>query len=153
VCGIAGIITKDSPTLGNDLINMLSELIHRGKDATGVAIYENRDTIDLRVGGTYRHVMQITGAGECTVEGKITELDPPARFAYVVPGAPAAHGMPPLPETTTTVELVEQAGGTLLTMTITGLASTPFEDIVSGGWQAGFEKLAASLPESTSQVG
>jgi len=49
VCGIAGIIAKDSPTLGNDLINMLNELIHRGKDATGVAIYENRNTIDLRV--------------------------------------------------------------------------------------------------------
>lgn len=52
MCGIAGIIKKDSPTLGNDLINMLNELIHRGKDATGVAIYENRDTIDLRVSMT-----------------------------------------------------------------------------------------------------
>ena len=52
MCGIAGIISKDSPTLGNDLINMLAELIHRGKDATGVAIYENRDTIDLRVSMT-----------------------------------------------------------------------------------------------------
>jgi glutamine phosphoribosylpyrophosphate amidotransferase len=49
VCGIAGIIAKDSPSLGNDLINMLNELIHRGKDATGVAIYENRGTIDVRV--------------------------------------------------------------------------------------------------------
>ena len=49
MCGIAGIISKDSPTLGNDLINMLNELIHRGKDATGVAIYENRDKIDVRV--------------------------------------------------------------------------------------------------------
>jgi glutamate synthase domain-containing protein 1 len=49
VCGIAGLIAKDSPTLGNDLINMLKELVHRGKDATGMAIYENRDTIDLRV--------------------------------------------------------------------------------------------------------
>jgi len=52
VCGIAGLIAKDSPTLGNDLINMLKELIHRGKDATGVAIYESRDTIDLRVSMT-----------------------------------------------------------------------------------------------------
>jgi glutamine phosphoribosylpyrophosphate amidotransferase len=52
VCGIAGIISKDSPTLGNDLINMLNELIHRGKDATGVAIYESRDSIDLRVSMT-----------------------------------------------------------------------------------------------------
>jgi glutamine phosphoribosylpyrophosphate amidotransferase len=49
VCGIAGLIAKDSPTLGNDLINMLKQLIHRGRDATGLAIYENRDTIDLRV--------------------------------------------------------------------------------------------------------
>jgi glutamine phosphoribosylpyrophosphate amidotransferase len=52
VCGIAGLIAKDSPTLGNDLINMLKELIHRGKDATGVALYENRNTIDLRVSMT-----------------------------------------------------------------------------------------------------
>lgn len=49
MCGIAGLIAKDSPTLGNDLIDMLKELIHRGRDATGVAIYENRDTIDIRV--------------------------------------------------------------------------------------------------------
>jgi len=52
MCGIAGLIAKDSPTLGNDLINMLKELGHRGKDATGVAIYENRDTVDLRVSMT-----------------------------------------------------------------------------------------------------
>jgi len=52
MCGVAGIISKDSSTLGNDLINMLKELIHRGKDATGVAIYENRDTIDVRVSMT-----------------------------------------------------------------------------------------------------
>jgi glutamine phosphoribosylpyrophosphate amidotransferase len=49
VCGIAGLIAKDSASLGNDLILMLKELIHRGKDATGLAVYENRDTIDLRV--------------------------------------------------------------------------------------------------------
>ena len=52
MCGIAGLIAKDSPTLGNDLINMLKELIHRGKDATGVAIYENRDTVDARIAMT-----------------------------------------------------------------------------------------------------
>ena len=52
MCGIAGLIAKDSPALGNDLINMLKELVHRGKDATGVAVYETRDTIDLRVSMT-----------------------------------------------------------------------------------------------------
>jgi len=52
VCGVAGLIAKDSPTLGNDLINMLKQLIHRGKDATGMAIYENRSAIDIRVSMT-----------------------------------------------------------------------------------------------------
>lgn len=49
MCGVAGLIAKDSTTLGSDLIDMLKELIHRGTDASGVAIYENRDTIDVRV--------------------------------------------------------------------------------------------------------
>ncbi len=52
MCGVAGLIAKDSPTLGNDLLNMLKELIHRGRDATGIAVYENRDTLDLRVSMT-----------------------------------------------------------------------------------------------------
>lgn len=49
MCGIAGIISQGSPSLGNDLINMLKELIHRGRDATGIALYETRDTVDVRV--------------------------------------------------------------------------------------------------------
>ncbi|MBW1930064.1 MAG: glutamine amidotransferase [Deltaproteobacteria bacterium] len=49
MCGIAGIIAKDSDTLGNDLISMLKELIHRGKDSTGIAVYEQRDHACLRV--------------------------------------------------------------------------------------------------------
>lgn len=52
MCGITGIISPGSPTLGNDLINMLKELIHRGKDATGLALYESRNTIDVRVAMT-----------------------------------------------------------------------------------------------------
>ncbi len=52
MCGIAGIIAKDSPTLGKDLINMLKELIHRGKDATGLAVYQNRDNVQVRVSMT-----------------------------------------------------------------------------------------------------
>jgi glutamine phosphoribosylpyrophosphate amidotransferase len=49
VCGIAGIISRDDPNLGNELIDMLKELIHRGKDATGLAIYEKRDDVQIRV--------------------------------------------------------------------------------------------------------
>jgi methylamine---glutamate N-methyltransferase subunit A len=49
MCGVAGIISKESADLGNDLINMLKELLHRGKDSTGVALYEEREDIQVRV--------------------------------------------------------------------------------------------------------
>jgi glutamine phosphoribosylpyrophosphate amidotransferase len=49
VCGIAGLIVKQSDTLETDLINMLKELVHRGRDATGLALYEQRDDIQARV--------------------------------------------------------------------------------------------------------
>ncbi len=52
MCGIAGIIVKQSDTLQTDLVNMLKELVHRGEDATGLAIYEQRDDIQARVSMT-----------------------------------------------------------------------------------------------------
>ena len=49
MCGIAGLIVKQSESLGTDLVNMLKELVHRGRDATGVALYEIRDDVQARV--------------------------------------------------------------------------------------------------------
>jgi glutamine phosphoribosylpyrophosphate amidotransferase len=49
MCGVAGIISKQSTYLGNDLINMLKELLHRGRDSTGMALYEDREDIQIRV--------------------------------------------------------------------------------------------------------
>ncbi len=49
MCGIAGLIVKQSDTLKTDLVNMLKELVHRGRDATGLALYEQRDDIQARV--------------------------------------------------------------------------------------------------------
>jgi glutamine phosphoribosylpyrophosphate amidotransferase len=49
VCGIAGLIAKQRDDLGGDLVNMLKELVHRGRDATGVALYEQRDDIQARI--------------------------------------------------------------------------------------------------------
>jgi glutamine phosphoribosylpyrophosphate amidotransferase len=49
MCGIAGLIAKQSDTLETDLVNMLKELVHRGRDATGLALYEQRDDIQARV--------------------------------------------------------------------------------------------------------
>jgi glutamine phosphoribosylpyrophosphate amidotransferase len=52
MCGITGLIARDSPNLGQDLIDMLKELVHRGKDATGLAVYEERDEVQVRVAMT-----------------------------------------------------------------------------------------------------
>ena len=52
MCGIAGLIVKQSDTLQSDLANMLKELVHRGRDATGLALYEQRDDIQARVSMT-----------------------------------------------------------------------------------------------------
>jgi glutamine phosphoribosylpyrophosphate amidotransferase len=49
VCGIAGLIAQKREDLGGDLVNMLKELVHRGRDATGVAIYEQRDDVQARI--------------------------------------------------------------------------------------------------------
>ena len=50
MCGVAGFICRDpSAAVGNNFIDMLKELVHRGQDATGIAFYENRDDIQIRV--------------------------------------------------------------------------------------------------------
>jgi len=49
VCGIAGLIAQKREDLGGDLVNMLKELVHRGRDATGVAVYEQRDDVQARI--------------------------------------------------------------------------------------------------------
>jgi hypothetical protein len=48
MCGLVGIIAKESEELGSSLISMLKEIEHRGSDATGFAVYENRNDIQLR---------------------------------------------------------------------------------------------------------
>ncbi len=49
MCGVAGIIAAGSQSLGTDLLDMLHCVQHRGLDATGVAIYEQRDHVRIRV--------------------------------------------------------------------------------------------------------
>lgn len=53
MCGVAGFISKDpSLDIGNKFTDMLKELIHRGQDATGMAFYEKRNDIQVRVSMT-----------------------------------------------------------------------------------------------------
>ncbi len=49
MCGIVGMIAKDSSGLGENLINMLKVIEHRGRDATGFAVWEIREDVQVRV--------------------------------------------------------------------------------------------------------
>lgn len=49
MCGLTGIIAKNPEGLGENLTTMLKEIEHRGRDATGFAVYEVRDDIQIRV--------------------------------------------------------------------------------------------------------
>lgn len=49
MCGIVGMIAKDSSGLGENLINMLKVIEHRGRDATGFAVWEIREDVQIRV--------------------------------------------------------------------------------------------------------
>jgi len=49
MCGIAGMIAKEKLDLGYFLTEMLYQLRHRGKDATGLVIYEDRKDIEIKV--------------------------------------------------------------------------------------------------------
>ena len=49
MCGLTGIIANNPEGLGIGLTEMLKEIEHRGRDATGFAVYEIRDDIQIPV--------------------------------------------------------------------------------------------------------
>lgn len=115
-------------------------------DTTGVT-----STVDLRVGGEYRHVMRIKEAGEYSMEGTFTEVDPPKRLAYTVPGQEI--GGFETPETLTSIDFLERGDRTEVRLIMHGIAATPLKDIVTGGWTAAFDKLSKVVEEASQPVG
>jgi glutamine phosphoribosylpyrophosphate amidotransferase len=49
MCGIAGLIARERMDIGAAIVDMLYQLRHRGKDATGLAFYEDRKNIEIKV--------------------------------------------------------------------------------------------------------
>jgi uncharacterized protein YndB with AHSA1/START domain len=107
-----------------------------------------QSTIEARVGGVYRHVLQLAGGGECTVDGEFTELDPPRRLAYRV-RAERVEGRPGMPEHTTTVDFLARGRRTEVRVTIVGLAGSPVQGFIAHGWQAGLDKLGEVVGQTT----
>ncbi len=104
---------------------------------------------EARVGGTYRHVLQVEGCGEVVMVGTYTEIDPPNKLAYTQ-SCEATPGMPPMPESTVSVEFTERNGETEVCLVHSGLANQEMRDNVGSGWSGAFEKLSGVLEESSS---
>ncbi|NIQ37134.1 MAG: glutamine amidotransferase [Proteobacteria bacterium] len=49
MCGITGLIAREKMDIGVTIVDMLYQLKHRGKDATGLAFYEDRKDIEIKV--------------------------------------------------------------------------------------------------------
>lgn len=49
MCGIVGMITRERIDVGATIAEMLYELRHRGKDSTGMAVYEDRKDLEIKV--------------------------------------------------------------------------------------------------------
>lgn len=97
MCGIAGIISRQASDLGGDLISMLKELLHRGRDATGFAVYGTGNDIQIRVALTAPHFEKdlietigrygivkesriYQGGGVFTFYEAVLDIDPAKRF-------------------------------------------------------------------------
>ena len=102
-------------------------------------------TIDLRVGGEFRHTMQIKTAGECHYSGRYTEIIVPEKI--VCECAMNAHP-DSAAASTVTVEFLEEGDGTRMKLTQVGLPEMPGMDmgeIISTGFSAAFKKLERHL--------
>ena len=100
-------------------------------------------TIDLRVGGKYKHRMTIRDVGVHDFDAVITELEIPARLAYAFTFENPMGG--DSVEATVTVLFHEEGDRTRVELTHKGFPVSDFRPIVSEGWGAAFDKLAKRL--------
>jgi uncharacterized protein YndB with AHSA1/START domain len=97
--------------------------------------------IDLRVGGKYLIQLKSDNSEETKVHGIYKEINPPSRLVFTWTGMnclPAMEGM----NTEVTVDLIEQAGGTLVQITHVGFPDEEVRDRHVHGWEGSLVNLA-----------
>lgn len=98
-----------------------------------------------RVGGVYAQEMTLRGGIENPMRGVITAFDPPRLLAYRIDG--------PTPDAAMTVDVrfEERPGGTLVTLTQSGIPEA-FQEFVADGWGAGFGRLYMLIAQDALSV-
>ena len=95
-------------------------------------------SLDARVGGRYRYVMQARDQKQYVVVGEYKELNRPARISYTWAweGGPMDNT-----ETLVTVSFADRDGGTEIQMHHTGFVNAQSRDSHNAGWNSTLNKL------------
>lgn len=97
--------------------------------------------MDLRPGGSWRHVWRKTDGEEMEMTGDYREVEPPARLVST------ERWGADWPETVNTIEFVEEAGRTTVTMTILYPSQEARDAAMATGMAEGADQSFARLDE------
>jgi uncharacterized protein YndB with AHSA1/START domain len=97
--------------------------------------------IDLRPGGSWRHVWRKADGEEMEMTGDYREVEPPARLVST------ERWGADWPETVNTIEFVEEAGRTTVTMTILYPSQEARDAAMATGMAEGADQSFARLDE------
>lgn len=98
-------------------------------------------TVDFRVGGSFSHVMHVTGVGELTYAGKYEEIIEPEFIAWQADFSGGTSRV--------TLEFIDRGKQTELILTQTGFPQPEFGKFVSEGYSDAFNKLGELLEAQT----
>ena len=96
--------------------------------------------IDLRVGGTWRYLMEATGGFEVGFHGEYREIVPSERLVYTE----VYEGMPD-GEAVDTVTLTEEGGRTLLTVLVQHSCKEHRDGHINSGMEDGMQEAMDAL--------
>jgi len=99
--------------------------------------------LDPRVGGEWRSGMESPEGEKHIAHGRIVSMDPPRKLVMTHQWEKEDGGVKP--ETTITVEIVEQGNHSKMTFTQEGFWSIEARDMHNEGWSECFQNLEKSL--------
>jgi uncharacterized protein YndB with AHSA1/START domain len=118
------------------------ELVRRWSAPEGMSVPAG--TMDVRVGGSWEVTMVRDDNGERHVAfGRYLEIVPPQRIMYTHAWRSADGGSSP--ETTLTVELIEDGDATRVILTQEGFGDAGSRDGHAEGWGSALNKLVAVM--------
>ena len=120
------------------------EVMNKWMAPEGMTIPEA--SMELRVGGKFRAVMQEKNGTQHVVLGTYKEVDPPARLVHthcwVIDNGKSKDTTP---ETIVSIDFIEENGATRIMFSQTGFMNKQSRDGHEAGWSSSFDNLQKIL--------